>query len=716
MSNEQVDRRPRILDFTRRIDNIRAIRDLAWPCDAFRVTVPVRSTSSLNIFENMFLRLLGDARLDEVGFHQTTGLDIDLSTLICCRLRDFGLITERNELTEAGRSYLDENSQEVPRYEIRFLFRERVSGALLPIILGGPLSFEELLNWEGTRAEIRIRDNRTVRLQMVRSQALGGLQPPTPEEVLLAARRHAQLSRQYSMLCTDNVIVPKMLINHRLHIDPTPEQVFLRCRVVIPATEDDYRICDPFGFGFSDTLFRAYETLRARPGEEQALINRLRQDSLTVRPRPVLRDEVEREAEEAVLARLGDGVQGYSELFRLLRQAEKEISTSLTQPRNMEEEAHLRYYAQQAAQSLAEALEAALVIVVSSSRVAACETILVGRNQTYGENGKLLEKLAERLGFRPTNIGRLLDVAPGRIRGLRSGGVDLQALIAVSLASADESPEHPFHRIAAAFPDWLNFLADLKNMRDAGAHGRTRKAGISRLEALRDDTYRSIKYLIPTLVRWNETGLEAAHNNEFSDNAHDARRQAISRLERKFGVKWYGALGADTAELFIQVELAAEAVRKGSDKQNVGRLVNDLASAMQAMVNLRQPVGGVDVPADDLPMVETLERAQARAIEAGLLQKGSALSESLRTVKQQRLRKGLSGQSPSLGATVLALLVAAPIQWLKMLAHSNPEILDLTVRLIDLRGHGNRPVWMSIAEILQLKDDVFNACDALMES
>jgi hypothetical protein len=67
MGDERVDLRPRILDFTRRIDDVRAMRDLAWPCHAFHVTLPVRPRGALNIFEEAVLRLLGHARLDDNG-------------------------------------------------------------------------------------------------------------------------------------------------------------------------------------------------------------------------------------------------------------------------------------------------------------------------------------------------------------------------------------------------------------------------------------------------------------------------------------------------------------------------------------------------------------------------------------------------------------------------------------------------------------------------
>lgn len=490
MGDERADMRPRILDFTRRIDDVRAVRDLAWPCHAFRVTLPVRPRGALNVFEETVLRLLGHTRLDDDQLHEVTGLDLYLVTLVCCRLRDLGLLTGRNELTGPGRTYIEERGREEPAYEVCFLFRERVSGALLPVVLEGALRFEELLDWGRAHARIRMGQDQLDMHLVLRTQD-GTPQPPTPAEALRASQRHAELSHQYAFLRRDAVRAPRIVGGRQMSINPAPEQVFLRCRVVIPATEDDYRIGNPFGFGFSDTLYRAYEALREQEGEEQEFIRRLREKSLTVRPRRPSEKPREREAEEAVLACLDVAVTDYDELFKRLRKAEEQAAISLTRPRNRDEEAHFRYHAQQAAQSLAEALETALGHVVASSRAAACETTLVGRSQTYQGNAELLAQLAARLGFSTDSVGSLLQVAPGRVRALRDGGVDLQALVAVSLAAAYESPEHPLRGLAATFPGWLSFLAALKGMRDAGAHGKTR-GGISMLKALREETYRSI--------------------------------------------------------------------------------------------------------------------------------------------------------------------------------------------------------------------------------
>ena len=51
--------------------------------------------------------------------------------------------------------------------------------------------------------------------------------------------------------------------------------------MVFPAREDNYRISDPFGFGFSNTLFRAYQNLREKGGDEHQFILGLREEAET---------------------------------------------------------------------------------------------------------------------------------------------------------------------------------------------------------------------------------------------------------------------------------------------------------------------------------------------------------------------------------------------------------------------------------------------------
>ena len=716
MRDERTDRRPRVLDFSTWIDDVRLTRDLGWPCHAYRVTIPIRPSGRLNIFEETILRLLDNARLDEDALANTTCLDVSLVKLVCCRLRDLGMITDHNEVDALGRTHLSRSEEEPVEYEVRIVFRDRISGTLLPVVYDGGLRYEELAKWSPQRAEIRKatkKGTRSVYLRLLPGRGSSDApRPPTTSDVLWATNRHKELSRQFSVLRRGVVPCPHIVHAHQMNVDPNPESVFLRCRVVVPAAGDDYRIGDPFGYGYSESLRRAYEGVRAVDPDEQEFIRRMREDSLTVRPRSPNKQSDLRDAEMAVLSRLADGVVGYDELFRKLRQAERELRRSSQPPRNTDEEAHFAYHGQQAAQSLAEALEAALGQVAAKSRPAACEVILCSRGQTHQDNRELLQKLAGHLGLRTAGIGGLLRVPPGRVRSLRAGGVDMQALLAVTIAAAAEDQEHPLRRLVASFGDWLLFLRDLKTMRDAGAHGESRAAGSKRLEGLREGTYRSIELLLPSLRR-DVAEMRPEGSRPDRERAHDARRQAITRLEDRFGVQWYAGIGTLGAELLIQVELATASLPlSAAEPVNVVRTINDLASLVQSLVHARQPTTDEELGHSESPR----DVARRRAVEAGLLADDAELPAALATVNPRRLNEALQGRSPTLGTSVMALLILSPVEWLRGLALASGGFLDLVGRMLDLRGHGNRPVFMPAEALLELKDEIYTACIALMEA
>ncbi len=714
MHGRSMDRRPRILDFSARIDDARVSRSLAWPCHAFRVAIPVRPARRLNIFEETLLKILENVRLADNALAEMTCLDVSLVRLVCCRLRDLGMLTDHNEAAAPGRAYLLMLQDEGIEYELRTVFRERISGKLLPIVQAGELRYEELTGWNVKQHSAEIRKaRRSVHLRLLRSPEGGdGIQPPTPAEVIWAAERHQELCRQYAVLRRGVAPCPSIVPARQMNVDPNPESVFLRCQAIIPTAEDDYRIGDPFGFGFSEILFSAYEGLRATDRDEQEFIRAMRDSSSTIRLRLPKSDVREREAEAAVLSRLADGVTLYPELFMKLRQAEKEFRHSSHAPKNSNEQAHFGYHAQQAAQSLSEALEEAMGQVATRWRPASSEALLCGLSQTHERNGELLERIARHLHLRTQGIKGLLKVAPGRIRGLREGGVvDLQALLAVVLAAAAEEPRHPLRRFGARFGDWLIFVRELKTMRDAGAHGQSAAAGSQRLGELLEGTYRSIELLLPGLQP-NGAPRSAAGARPAMERAHDARRLAISRLEACFGVRWYARLDTGAAELLIQVELAADALSQSAGRPaNVARTLNDLAAVLQTLVHAHQPAREGALGPSESPS----ETARKRALKAGLLLPGAELPRCLATVNPRRLEEALQGRNPTLGGMLLALLLVAPIDWLRRLAVAYPRFVALCARVLDQRGHGNRPVFMRSDELIELKDDVYNACKALME-
>lgn len=715
MAEALVSGPPRLLGFASRVPRGRASRALGWPCHAFRVTVPVRPVGRLNILEMTTLRLLANARFDEHALADAMCLDRSLVRLILGRLRDLGMLDRHNEVVADGRAYVSRAGEDAFDYEVRWVFRERVTGKILPVVLAGELRYEDLARWNAAKrlALIRRRD-RPLPVHLLPHQDSGMVRPPMPADIVAATRRHQELTRQYAALRVGVSPCSPVVRLDQLNVDPNPERVFLRCTAVIPDAADDYRIADPFGYGYSEVLFQAYEELRERDEHEAQLVRELRASAVTMRQaRP---DENARtdEAKAAVLAEVSEAVRSYGELFGKLQQAERELQKSHRPPRNAAEDAHFRYHVQQAAQSLSEAIEIALATVSTQWRPAASEVLLSSAGRVPADNAELLARLAERLGLKTDDIGGLLHVAAGRVRGLRQGDVDLQALVAVSLAAADEAEDHPVRRLVSRCEGWLEYVWRLKRMRDVGAHGQTREAGAKDVAWMRTETYRTLTILLPSLER-TVTGAAPTHAAPSTDRTHDERRLATASLEKHFGVRWYAHVDTDSAELFVQVELAANRWRHqtGPDEIDVARTVNDLASLVQALAHASQPTRD---PAPLDPDHAPQAVAARRAVEAGWTDVAAGLPPVFARVNPTRLAQALQGRSPSLNTTIMAMLVVAPTEWLRGLATRAPGFLALCARLLDTRKHGNRPVFMTAAEALALKDDVYQVCIALMEA
>jgi len=665
----------------------------------------------LNVLEETVLRLLENAALDEEQLADLTCLDLSLIRLVCARLRDTGLITGRNDLAPAGKNYLHEIEGANSDYEVRWLFRESQSGKILPVLYDGNLRYEELVEWRGDRAVISQSDRiRTVPLlaggAAVKSSA------PTPAEVLRAVKRHSALSRQFAVLGGDVPISLKVISNAPMSIDPNPEYVYLCCSIFIPRNADDYRIADPFGFGLSDILYNAFETLRAKDAAAQDLLQFLRDRATAVRSDESGEDDDGSAASSNLAVRnlFGESIHDYPGLFRTLKDVEWNYRNSAKCPRGQDQLRHQRKYLKEVALSLAESMEEAMAAVVASSRSASSEELIASSVQTPDGNRVLLETIAGRLGFQTGDDFGFLRVLPGRIRALREGQKDLQALAAVCLVAADEADEHRMRNLGVDFADWLVFMARLKGARDSAGHGDVPAAGKTELDWLRTQTYRAIKALLPQLAPGS---LESHPELDLSTlgNVHDRRRKAKSDLEKIFGVQRLSELDSDVYESLLQIELSSADLIRSGEKEllNASRVIVDLAALSQMLVHgVLCAQGPGSQPTPDV--------AEGRARAAALLAEGTVLPEVLARVNPRRLREAYQGGSPSLGANLMALLALAPLELLQELAEANPSLLEYCARLLDLRGHGNRPVLLSLQEFVSLKNEAFEVCIALLEA
>lgn len=112
-------------------------RRLAWPVNAYRVTLPrpSRDDDALNPFEGVIFKLL-DALgvMNDRELANETRIPIDLVRSILLRLQDKGLIDRSNAVIERERDTGDREREKAPVFVTALVFRELVTGKYLPFV------------------------------------------------------------------------------------------------------------------------------------------------------------------------------------------------------------------------------------------------------------------------------------------------------------------------------------------------------------------------------------------------------------------------------------------------------------------------------------------------------------------------------------------------------------------------------------------------------
>ena len=685
-----------------------AIQEIAWPCHAFRVTLPVGRRGHLNIFEGTVLRLIGLARSDVGKLADTTCLDPDLIKFILLRLQDNGLVDETLELTEEAKKYIGLRENSSPAYESRIVFRELVGNQLLPVLLEDVLGCEHLLQWDRYSAKIETGttgNSKHIDVRIIQSNGHYATLPPSAAEVLAVFRQHQRLSRQYARFhgkAEANIVVQPGQIN----VVEDPEIYFLRCQVIIPAGGTDFLVTDPFGYGCSALLEQAYRVLISTEPDEESRVLRLKEKAIIRRvgvdgQAPLTIDTNRISAEYPELRRL------FNSIRDLWQKCKVRVAPG---DRSRDREVDLELNRQHLVQDIYSAVEWALRYCLDRSRdESQCHLLTMGSRTT---NAEILIKMAKSIGFHTDKLGYLLNVAPERIRSFEFGGTDMQALLAVAIASSYQSPFHPVRRLASVMPDWLLFIKNLKRVRDPAAHGESTGIVLADLEKFQAVMCVAIDIILPDVGGKLGLVTDKTPRDDDRNMEYEARIVARISLDRIFGVQGFKLMSGNIANLLIGVERNALLLPADKDVE-VGNLVGDLCSALQSAIHqvatdFRSPI--------NISAATMISRARECAATAGFSLEGGGLPRSLATVKHDLIEQTLSGLSSSLGASTIALLLVAPKQWLERAALRLPDYLIHIGKLIDLRGHGNQSILISPDTFINTKERSYEVIKTTIET
>jgi hypothetical protein len=207
-----------------------------------------------------------------------------------------------------------------------------------------------------------------------------------------------------------------------------------------------------------------------------------------------------------------------------------------------------------------------------------------------------------------------------------------------------------------------------------------------------------VSTLIPSIM------FAAGTRDVDAGTAADELLEARTNLQNQFGYEVIRRMEPTTEAALLNAERDWMNMKDGDD---VRALVNNLYSAVQSA--LRGLCGTSYSVADIHQSLFVL--AEENSQKSGL----GSLPPVLKTVNVRRIQTALQGSDPSLGAAVLAMLIASRHEILQGIAELKSDFLVVVAELLEIRGHGNHPIPMRIKEVERIRANLIMVVAALID-
>ena len=240
---------------------------ILWPAWAYRVVAPKVSRGNFNILQKAVFGLCrtGITRAEEIG--DKLDLHSELSAFILKELMETGYIDENGNPSSRGLNAYNDDAYESHELITGYVFQDPWDGDLWPRFVER-LEFCELdYNKKGYPSLIlgsRGKPRRQSAFMTHCSES--GTSRPSPESVITAIsrfRKRMRYKRKVTLWNEDHVEGDGLEdtgmsnIQRVSFIEESPEPVYLATYAYLtdsPISDDDWYVCDPFGFGASSKL------------------------------------------------------------------------------------------------------------------------------------------------------------------------------------------------------------------------------------------------------------------------------------------------------------------------------------------------------------------------------------------------------------------------------------------------------------------------------
>ena len=695
MSAKPKDQRPKIISFPTTLDglNIAAKKHVLWPCYAFNISIPQRKKCGLNVFEETVLMLTEIESGETDKLAQLTCLEKDLVTFIQNRLNQLGLLNDRYELSEQGRDLMRERQNKSDgnlEYTAVTVFLDLLSGRFLPYVCTGQLKYKKISKIDD-RGFINFLINPTNGEEKVWARKIHFTDAhrkkiPDPNEIIRTIREFRKKYKRHALL---NQWVeqapPAVPMAEAISVHGDPELVYLHCHVLIQiGNPGDLLVTDGCGFGFSESFAGCLIS------QNLPWITELKKEGIVEKI----------DIRDSLAKRNSNKTYKYDEVSRRIKKSQDSLSKIKDlKPNSSNYEREYKREIEFGIKNLYESLEWALRQVISDFPVSEWEDIFSGQN--FRDNEKLLRGFAQKIGFMVNEKNQsVLQVKAGAIREIERGKVELQPLLALSLAAANGTSRHTMHILAKNDSDFLSFALKLKKYRDPIEHGSTEDLNLNTdtLARLIEDTIFIVTSLVPDVA--NDLDVESIAF--FDRDINQDRLKATIELEKNLGNALLFHLHPDIKEQLLRAEIM---LAKYTDDEAI-EIIKCYSSAIQQTL--------LDVTIYNKPSVRNNEKLKACAVEK-IIQSGFYLApdeipKEISAVADHRLNCAADGFSTTLGAHLLAFFLLASDEALIQLRNTDPAFVEFIARLIQLRGHGNnQQINLSKDDMESLKIDVFKS-------
>lgn len=630
-------------------------RNLAWPVNVYRVTLPTPSMNndSLNAFEQVILKLLDAGSLINANsLARETCIPIDLIKGVLLRLQDKGFIDENGRIISQEDSDNRKTHLENDKFVTALIFRELVTGKILPYL--------HLLNDENPLLKKEENEKKFRQIPKINTT-----ETPKSRDVINAIRTMKKRSDAFGEF-------NKMPAVALITVAEQPEFYYLDCPIAIQQSDGEFRIADPFDIGFSLALERAFEQLLEKDENLEKWLKNWKQslsnngyEKQEVRTKEAFEND--------------ENLKRYPELIDNLRPTKNTSFRSISQIHASLEWA--LFYA---------CIYRSFESVISELKFT-----------SSSEHTERLERASKSIGLE-TKLDYFRGIKDGKLLNFKEGKAELETLLAIAILQAEQDFSHPMRQIAISHLNALTRFSEIKKKRDKEKHGATNKT-LSDFELSDDKFMREIIHLLLPNVKFSDTPNIASMNKDVrADILFDAR--AI--IQNEFGFKVFNQFGVNLQNNLIHAESFWICCKDGDDALI---FVSDIYAIMQSVFE-HWFAGKLSPEIKDTDFIIEVENKLKNA--GGY----KTLPECLRTVKPTTIRQSLQGSSSTLGACVIAFLLLVDDEILTLILNNHPSFIDNLEEIIIKRGHGNTPIKMPKSEIQNLRKTSYITLKTLIEA